>query len=137
MPWYVALYLAIFTILTGVALVAGWREGTAPRRELLLDALDNLGWIALAAAYWRSDVRAFLGPWAVPLFLICFIWFFKSLEPAVAWLRQRHGMDENRVRDLAWGGFAVNMLVVAPAFWWGLQVLLAAVREMTQAPGVS
>jgi hypothetical protein len=129
-PWFVALYLAIFTILTGVALVAGWREAKAPRRELVLDALDNLGWIALAAAYWRADVQALLGLWAVPLFLICFIWFFKSMEPAVDWLRRHPKLDEGRVREIAWFGFTVNLIAVAPAMWWGLRVCIDAVNAM-------
>ena len=60
MPWYVALYLAIFTVITGVAFVAGWRDGKTHRRQLALDALDNFGWIALATAYWRDEVRALL-----------------------------------------------------------------------------
>ena len=133
MPWYVALYLAIFTVITGVALVAGWREGTAPRRQLILDALDNLGWIALATAYWRDEVREFLGPMALPLFFICFVWFFKSMEPAVDWLRRHPKLDEGRVREIAWFGFTVNLIAVAPAMWWGLRVCIDAVNAMLAA----
>jgi hypothetical protein len=133
MPWYVALYLAIFTVITGVAFVAGWLDGKTHRRQLVLDALDNLGWIALATAYWREEMRALLGVMAVPLFLGCFIWFFKSMEPAIEWLRRRPGLNEDRVREIAWFGFSVNLITVAPAMYWGLQVCIDAVAALLGA----
>ena len=110
--------------------VAGWREGGVPRRQLVLDALDNLGWIALATAYWREDARELLSFMAIPLFFICFVWFFKSMEPAVDWLRRHPKLDEGKVREIAWFGFTINLIVVAPAMWWGLRVCFDAVAVL-------